>query len=143
MQAIRRRDTGPELAIRRLLHAAGYRYRCDYRVDVAGARIRPDIVFTRARVAIFVDGCFWHSCPEHGRTPRVNTDYWEPKLERNRTRDEANTRALEEAGWCVLRIWEHTIAHEALCLVRRAIPTPRPAIHASRDAVSEAAGKLC
>lgn len=122
MQAIRRRDTRPELALRKALHAAGYRYRCDYRIDVEGMRARPDIAFTRAKVAVFVDGCFWHSCPEHGRTPRANPDYWAPKLERNRARDRANTRTLETAGWLVLRIWEHTDVSDALAIVRRALP---------------------
>jgi DNA mismatch endonuclease (patch repair protein) len=122
MQAIRRRDTRPELALRRALHAAGYRYRCDYRIDVVGGRARPDIAFTRAKVAVFVDGCFWHSCPEHGRTPQANPDYWAPKLERNRDRDRANTRALEAAGWLVLRIWEHTDVSDAVAIVRRILP---------------------
>lgn len=122
MQAIRRRDTRPELALRKALHAAGYRYRCDYRIDVAGGRARPDIAFTRPRLAVFVDGCFWHSCPEHGRTPQANTDYWARKLERNRSRDQANTRALQAAGWLVLRIWEHTDVSDAVAIVRRTLP---------------------
>ncbi|MFG3380501.1 hypothetical protein [Streptomyces sp. NPDC047999] len=80
MAAIRRRDTRPERSIRSLLHAAGKRYRVVFRVDLEGARPRPDIAFTRARVAVFVDGCFWHSCPEHGTKPGVNQGYWQPKL---------------------------------------------------------------
>src|SRR5688500_71920 len=87
MQANRRRDTGPELALRSLLHARGLRYRCDYRLKFDGGAVRPDIVFTRVKVAVFVDGCFWHSCPVHGHSPRQNTQYWAPKLASNRARD--------------------------------------------------------
>ena len=83
MRAIRRSDTKPELALRRALHGRGYRYRKDLRLDLdGGARVRPDIVFTARRVAVFVDGCFWHCCPEHGSKPAVNTGYWNPKLRR-------------------------------------------------------------
>ncbi|PPH29838.1 very short patch repair endonuclease [Rathayibacter sp. AY1F9] len=95
MQANRRKDTKPELAVRALLHAAGLRYRCDLRLKTGERAVRPDIVFTRRKVAVFVDGCFWHSCPEHGAAPRKNTNYWNPKLARNRGRDAENTAALE------------------------------------------------
>jgi DNA mismatch endonuclease (patch repair protein) len=74
---------------------------------MSGRLVRPDIVFTRARLAIFVDGCFWHCCPQHGNVPRTNTDYWRPKLARNVTRDRVVSEALEAAGWRVLRAWEH------------------------------------
>jgi DNA mismatch endonuclease (patch repair protein) len=107
MQANRRRDTRPELALRSALHRAGFRYRCDFRIDLLGGRVRPDIVFTRKRVAVFVDGCFWHCCPEHGSKPSVNQSYWSPKLARNVERDARNTAWLTEAGWTVVRIWEH------------------------------------
>ena len=107
MQANRRRDTKPELALRSALHRAGYRYRCDLRIDLPEGRVRPDIVFTRKRIAVFVDGCFWHSCPEHGSRPSVNQSYWSPKLARNAERDERNTRMLTGAGWVVIRVWEH------------------------------------
>lgn len=108
MQANRRRDTTPELALRRLLHKEGLRYRCDLRIDLPGAmRARPDVVFTRRKVAVFVDGCFWHGCPVHGRTPTTNVDYWSVKLARNLARDRLQTRALQDAGWTVIRIWEH------------------------------------
>jgi DNA mismatch endonuclease (patch repair protein) len=114
MQANRRRDTGPERALRSVLHAAGYRYRCDFRIDLADVRVRPDIVFTRRKVAVFVDGCFWHSCPEHGRQPTVNSGYWSPKLQANRARDRRNTEVLEQSGWVVVRVWEHEPVTEAL-----------------------------
>lgn len=107
MQANRRRDSAPEIALRSLLHAAGYRYRCDFRLKFGTEAVRPDIVFTRRRVAVFVDGCFWHSCPIHGSEPRTNTQYWGPKLERNRERDARNSRVLEDSGWVVVRVWEH------------------------------------
>ncbi len=108
MQANRRRDTTPELALRRLLHKEGLRYRCDLRIDLPGAmRARPDVVFTRRKVAVFVDGCFWHGCPVHGRTPTTNVDYWSVELARNLDRDRLQTRALQDAGWTVIRIWGH------------------------------------
>ncbi len=121
MQANRRKDTMPELRLRSELHRAGYRYRVDLRLDLVGARVRPDIVFTRRRVAVFVDGCFWHSCPEHGREPRANTDYWGPKLARNRERDRSITLLLQEAGWTVVRLWEHVPIDEAVLAVREAL----------------------
>lgn len=106
MQANRRRDTGPELAVRRLLHARGMRFRVDLAAE-QDVRSRPDIVFTRRRVAIYIDGCFWHGCPEHRTQPKVNAEYWTPKLRRNIERDERVTRELIDAGWTVLRFWEH------------------------------------
>jgi DNA mismatch endonuclease (patch repair protein) len=107
MQAIRRTDTKPEILLRRTLHALGLRFRKDYRLDLPGGRVRPDIVFTRRRIAVFVDSCFWHVCPQHGRQPTANEWYWTPKLRRNVERDRANDLALQEAGWKVVRVWEH------------------------------------
>lgn len=107
MAAIRRRDTKPESILRSRLHRMGYRFRKDHPVRVDGKLVRPDIAFTKRRVAVFVDGCFWHSCPEHGRRPRVNDWYWSPKLAGNAARDHAQTAALQSAGWTVLRFWEH------------------------------------
>ncbi|MEV5006891.1 very short patch repair endonuclease [Streptomyces sp. NPDC055692] len=127
MTAIRRRDTRPELAIRSLLHSAGKRYRVDFRVDLDGARPRPDIVFTRARVAVFVDGCFWHCCPEHGTQPGVNQAYWQPKLERNIARDRANDSALIAAGWTVIRVWEHEPPDQAARLIMGILDNSQPA----------------
>lgn len=121
MQAIRRRDTKPELAVRSILHAGGLRYRCDLRVKVGARAVRPDIVFTRRRVAVLIDGCFWHACPEHGSAPRNNTEYWNPKLRRNQERDRENTEALEAAGWLVVRAWEHTPPSEIAARVRSAV----------------------
>ena len=100
------RDTAPEMAIRRRLHAAGLRYRVDFS-PVPGLRRRADIVFTRRKVAVFVDGCFWHGCPEHASTPTANQEWWEEKLARNVERDADTNQALGDAGWTVVRIWEH------------------------------------
>jgi DNA mismatch endonuclease (patch repair protein) len=114
MRANRRADTKPELALRRALHKLGYRYRKDYRLDLDGRRVRPDIAFTARRVAVFVDGCFWHACPEHGSKPRANDWYWTPKLARNVERDRAADQTLAAAGWQVVRIWEHESLEQAL-----------------------------
>lgn len=107
MKANRRVDTKPERVIRSLLHARGLRFRKDYPVEVGGLRVRPDIVFTRARVAVFIDGCFWHHCPEHGETPVANRAFWEQKFARNQARDRRVDHALREDDWIVLRLWEH------------------------------------
>lgn len=118
MRANRRTDTKPELALRRALHRQGYRFRKDFRLDLdGGARVRPDIAFTARRIAVFVDGCFWHVCPEHGRDPAVNESYWSPKLRRNVERDRAADAALAVAGWRVVRVWEHEPLDAALAAV--------------------------
>ena len=101
----KRRDTLVELRVRRLLHARGLRYRVDY--APLDKRRRADIVFTRRKIAIFIDGCFWHGCPLHYVKPRTNAQYWLPKIERNIERDLENTHRLEDAGWTVVRFWEH------------------------------------
>lgn len=107
MQANRSRDTALELAVRRTLHARGFRYRVDI-APVKGLRRRADIVFTRQRIAVFLDGCFWHGCPEHGtRRFATNPDYWNLKTASNVARDVDTGHRLEEAGWTVLRYWEH------------------------------------
>jgi DNA mismatch endonuclease (patch repair protein) len=106
MQGNRGRDTSPEVRLRSVLHRRGLRFR-KHVAPLAGLRCQADLVFPGARVAVFVDGCFWHGCPVHGRTPRSNTDYWQAKIERNRRRDERNNGLLAEAGWTVVRVWEH------------------------------------
>jgi len=106
MRANRRRDTGPEMAVRSRLHRMGFRYRVDARPIPSVAR-RADIVFRPQRVAVFVDGCFWHQCPTHGSMPARNQDYWKPKLDRNFERDRQTDEFLASIGWTVLRIWEH------------------------------------
>lgn len=115
MRGNRRTDTSPELRLRSLLHRLGYRFRKDHPVDVGEQRKpRPDIAFPRQRLAVFVDGCFWHLCPDHGRIPGgSNRDYWTSKLTKNRDRDQADSSALTASGWTVLRFWEHTPPEEA------------------------------
>ena len=100
------RDTAPELAVRRRVHAAGCRVRVGFapRPELRG---KADIVFTRRKVAVFVDGCFWHSCPEHGTMPTANREWWELKLARNAERDAETNQLLADAGWTVIRVWEH------------------------------------
>jgi len=128
MRANRRTDTKPELALRHALHRLGYRYRKDFRLDLdGGRRVRPDIAFTARKVAVFVDGCFWHACPEHGSKPRANEWYWGPKLLRNVERDRINDAALILAGWSVIRLWEHVPIEEAVRTVVTAITAPNPA----------------
>lgn len=125
MQAQRTRDTAPEIAVRRLLHAAGLRYRVD-RAPVPELRRRADIVFGPARLAVYIDGCFWHGCPLHGNTPRANTGYWEPKLRRNRERDAETDRLLTQAGWAVLRAWEHEAPGAVAERVKQTVDSLRP-----------------
>jgi DNA mismatch endonuclease (patch repair protein) len=114
MRAIRRRDTAPERMIRTALHRRGLRFRVDYLIRVQGRSPRPDIVFTKKRVAVFVDGCFWHGCSVHARRPTQNASYWGPKIARNIERDLEQNARLEQAGWRVLRIWEHEPVDEAV-----------------------------
>jgi DNA mismatch endonuclease (patch repair protein) len=125
MRANRRTDTKPEMALRRALHGQGLRYRKDYRLDLAGARVRPDIAFTARKVAVFVDGCFWHACPEHGTKPASNTWYWGPKLARNVERDRNADAALTAAGWRVVRVWEHVPLADAVAAVVGALTPAR------------------
>jgi DNA mismatch endonuclease (patch repair protein) len=127
MRANRRTDTKPELALRHALHRLGYRYRKDYRLDLdGGRRVRPDIAFTARKVAVFVDGCFWHACPEHGSKPRANEWYWGPKLIKNVDRDRVNDAALILAGWTVVRLWEHVPIDEAVGTVVTALTATVP-----------------
>jgi DNA mismatch endonuclease, patch repair protein len=123
MRANRKRDTKPEIALRSALHARGLRFRKHHLVRVPERTVRPDVVFTRHRLAVFVDGCFWHRCPIHGTEPRANTDYWTPKLARNVARDRAVDEDLRRAGWDVLRAWEHEpssdVADRVVSLLRR------------------------
>ncbi|WP_432039397.1 very short patch repair endonuclease [Streptomyces cucumeris] len=106
MQAIKARDTKPERVIRQLLHAQGFRYRVAAR-PLADLRRTADIVFRPAKVAVFIDGCYWHGCPEHYVSPKTNPGYWSDKVARNVARDRDTDKNLTEAGWLVLRFWEH------------------------------------
>jgi DNA mismatch endonuclease, patch repair protein len=121
MLANRRRDTNPERQLRSLLHRRGLRFRCDHPIVATGRRVRVDVAFMALKIAVFVDGCFWHQCPEHGRMPRANRDYWLPKLNRNVERDREVDLALQGAGWTVIRLWEHLHVEDAAAAVIDAV----------------------
>lgn len=121
MRANRSRDTGPELAIRSRLYSRGYRYRVNFRPE-RDIRRTADIVFRSARVAVFIDGCFWHGCPIHGTFPKSNARYWASKIHQNRERDMETTRLLEARGWTVLRIWEHEPVDRAVEQIAASLP---------------------
>jgi DNA mismatch endonuclease (patch repair protein) len=120
MQGNRKRDTRPELALRSELHRRGLRYRVDTRPEKT-VPCRADIVFRRPKVAVFVDGCFWHGCPTHGTSPRTNAPYWKAKIARNVERDRLREADLSTAGWAVVRVWEHETAAEAADRIGRII----------------------
>jgi DNA mismatch endonuclease (patch repair protein) len=121
MRGNRGRDTRPEVLVRSALHRSGLRFRKNQRVSFEGGSVRPDIVFPRHRLAIFLDGCYWHTCPAHGTEPRTNADYWREKLARNVERDTFVTAALRAEGWTVLRIWEHVPPNEAASRIVAAV----------------------
>ena len=139
--ALARKDTSPELAVRRALHRAGLRYRVEYRVQGLPRR-RVDIAFPRKRVAVFVDGCFWHGCPEHRKPPATNHSWWQWKMETNRNRDRDTDTRLAELGWTVLRIWEHESVDGALvrildALTKNQMPSDRLKGHQHLGAASD------
>jgi DNA mismatch endonuclease, patch repair protein len=117
----------PEARLRSELHRRGLRFRKNVAIRGEDWVVRPDVVFPRVRIAVFLDGCFWHACPDHGTTPRVNRSYWMPKLERNVKRDRLNDRQLGEAQWQVLRIWEHVETAEAADEIEAAVTSRRRA----------------
>lgn len=114
------RGTAIEYALRRELHRRGLRYRL-HRRPVAGLRREADLVFPRTRVAVFVDGCFWHACPTHATWPKANAEFWRTKIERNRDRDRETDAQLAEAGWEVVRVWEHDDPAEAAIHIERVV----------------------
>lgn len=114
MSRNRGRDTGPEMLLRRALWREGYRYRVQS--DLPG---KPDVVFPRNKLAIFVDGCFWHSCPEHGASPKTNSEFWHEKLDRTVERDKEVSSLLKYNGWHVIRLWEHEIKQDLDLVVGR------------------------
>jgi len=116
------RDTHPEKKIRTILHQMGLRYRIDYR-PIPGIRCKADFAFIRPKVAVFVDGCFWHGCPEHGTWPKANASFWRDKIETNRRRDDDTNRRLEENGWLPIRIWEHDDPEKAAKKIAKHIRT--------------------
>ncbi|GAA4991431.1 hypothetical protein GCM10023205_74370 [Yinghuangia aomiensis] len=118
------RDTQLELNLRKALHASGLRYRV-HRRPLKGIRREADVVFGPARVAVFVDGCFWHGCPEHATWPKNNAEFWRNKIEGNRVRDADTDARLAAAGWLAVRIWEHESPAEAAERVRTAVVARR------------------
>ncbi|MEZ3160956.1 very short patch repair endonuclease [Microbacterium sp. BWT-B31] len=136
MSAIRSRDTAPELAVRSILHARGMRYRTNFR-PVAGVRRTADIVFTRRRIAVFIDGCYWHGCADHFVMPKSNLEYWVPKIEGNQRRDAQTTAMLTAAGWTVLRFWAHEPAGNVADAIEAAVTA---AVFGAPPLVSEGSG---
>jgi DNA mismatch endonuclease, patch repair protein len=124
MRRTGRRDTAAEVAIRRELHRRGHRYRVDLRPSDR-LRTRADIVFTRWRVAVFIDGCFWHGCPEHWTAPKANAAWWRQKIETNVARDRRTDTALTAQGWLVVRIWEHEDVRAAVARIEIALDDRR------------------
>lgn len=124
MLANRGRDTKPELALRSLLHARGLRYRVDFK-PLATLRSRADVVFTKVKVAVYIDGCYWHGCPQHYQPSKTNIGYWGPKIESNRSRDERIDTSLREAGWVVIRVWEHENPLDAANTITRIVARRR------------------
>lgn len=130
MQGNRSQNTKPELDVRRLLHAKGLRYRVNFR-PLPSLRRTADIVFTRARIAVFIDGCFWHGCPTHYRAPGSNVVYWSAKVSRNHSRDIETTERLKATGWTVLRFWAHEEPGAVADDIARAVRQSH-GIHASK-----------
>jgi DNA mismatch endonuclease, patch repair protein len=120
MKRQRRRDTAPELAIRRILHAHGLRFFVDRRV-LPEVRTKADIVFPRSQVAVFIDGCFWHRCPDHGTTPKSNQAWWVDKFATTVARDHRVDGLLRSSGWRVIRVWEHADAELAAHLISTSV----------------------
>ena len=123
MQANKGRDTKPEIAVRSAAHALGLRYRVGIRPEPS-IRRTADIVFPKARVAVFIDGCFWHGCPQHYRPTKRNTEFWTTKIAANVARDHDTDNRLIECGWRVLRIWEHEEPISAATKIRSIVTAP-------------------
>lgn len=120
MTSTRQKDTKPEVLLRTELHQLGLRYRL-HRAVVPGVRRRPDIVFGPAKVVVFVDGCFWHGCPDHGTKPKANAAFWAKKISDNRQRDADTDERRKAAGWKVARVWEHEDPRRAAKKIERAV----------------------
>lgn len=123
MRGNKKAGTRPEIAVRRAFRAAGLRFRVNHPIRLDDAKIRPDIVFPAAKIAVFVDGCFWHGCKKHGTMPKSNKSYWAAKIGRNVARDRKNDVLLKEAGWRVIRIWEHSETSVALRRIMKGLNT--------------------
>jgi DNA mismatch endonuclease (patch repair protein) len=132
MQRQQRANTAPELELRRALWRLGLRYRI-HLAAVPGTRRKIDIAFTRSKVAVFVDGCYWHGCPRHGTVPKSNREWWLAKLEANRTRDLDTDDRLRAGGWIPIRIWEHEDPRRAAVRVARVVRDRRASKSAERQ----------
>lgn len=130
MAKVRQKGTSAEIALRRELHRRGLRYRVGFEVLKKSRRVA-DIAFPGLRIAIFVDGCFWHGCPEHATWPKQNSDFWRQKIETNRARDTDTNERLRNIGWTVLRFWEHEPPSEAADIVVQAVAMGRSKLSAS------------
>lgn len=119
MQVTPRRDTPCELAVRSAVHAKGLRFRVDW--PLPGTRRRADMAFVGARVAVFIDGCFWHGCPTHATWPKANARWWRDKIEANMRRDRDTDILLRRSGWSVLRFWEHEDSLRAARAIEKAV----------------------
>jgi DNA mismatch endonuclease (patch repair protein) len=138
MSEQQQRDTAPEMRLRRALHACGERYRVGYPVP-GMSRCTIDVAFPGRRVAVFVDGCFWHRCPEHRTSPKANSTWWDSKLDANQARDERVSDALASAGWTVIRVWEHEPTASAAARVLDALRRSTPHVSTAGDAPTVAA----
>ncbi len=123
MKRMPRKNSGPEIRLRRELHSRGLRFR----VNLRGLPGTPDIAFTRAKIAVFVDGCFWHRCPRHGVLPKANRDWWREKLDRNVERDKRKDGELEDLGWLSIHVWEHDDPSTVADAIEQAWRVQRPA----------------
>lgn len=136
MKAVRQRDNDVELAVRRLLHAAGYRYRVHYPV-LKRPRRTADVAFMREKVAIFIDGCFWHRCPDHATWPRSNAEWWRHKIDSNWIRDRDTDARLRDLGWLVSRHWSHESPPAIAEAIARTMLAKRSQIHGIDPAASD------
>jgi DNA mismatch endonuclease (patch repair protein) len=118
-------NTRPEVALRSELHRRGLRFRLGHRIGEGRSAPRPDVVFAAERIAVFLDGCYWHGCPEHGTRPRTNTSYWDAKIAANKARDARHNATLEIGGWQVLRVWEHDDPRAAAARIEDAVRARR------------------
>lgn len=124
MQRTPRRDTPCERLVRSALHRMGLRYRVD-RAVIPTLRRRADVVFRRAKIVVFIDGCFWHGCPQHATWPKANAAWWREKIEANRLRDKDTNARLRDAGWTVLRVWEHEDPVQAASRIAKIVTSVR------------------
>jgi DNA mismatch endonuclease (patch repair protein) len=131
MQRNPKYNTGLEKGVRSAVHRQGLRFRVHWPIRIHDSTVRPDLVFPGQRLAVFVDGCFWHACPDHGTKPVRNVEYWTDKIQRNQNRDASVDRGLRDAGWRVLRIWEHVPSSQAATLVSAALKMGRTDIQST------------